>query len=162
MKLSDKDRLLRLKEMWKASGSLRPHNIAWLFEAFEQTINDLYGLEEHHKLTHEIIDDARGQSPENGKALLYNMDVLKTQLKEAWDSMNATLRGEDTPLSRSLKHRFGVQDLVEERLSYKQVLEELCDLKIRKDTIGKDEEYAARKAIAWNRAFDLLKSDIPY
>lgn len=155
--------------MWKASGSLRPHNIAWLFEAFEQNINDLYGLEEHHKLTHEIIDDARGQSPENGKALLYNMDVLKTQLKEAWDSMNATLRGEDTPLARSLKHRFGVQDLVEEcqyhkeeHLTYKQVLEELCDLKIRKDTIGKDEEYLARKATAWNRAFDLLKSDIPY
>lgn len=34
----------------------------------------------HHKLTHQIISDAQGLSPEDGKALVANMNALKDQL----------------------------------------------------------------------------------
>lgn len=38
---------------------------------------ELISFQEHHAATEWIIADARGQSPENGSALLFNMDRLK-------------------------------------------------------------------------------------
>jgi len=43
--------------------------------------NELESLKSHHEITHSIIEDAMKQSPENGKALLYNMGKLKEQVK---------------------------------------------------------------------------------
>lgn len=42
---------------------------------------DYEGLKSHHEITHKIICDAQGLSPENGKALLYNMDQDKLRIQ---------------------------------------------------------------------------------
>ena len=48
---------------------------------------DLAGLLAHHEATDQIIADAKGRSPENGAALLYNMDQLKIQLADVVEAL---------------------------------------------------------------------------
>lgn len=52
----------------------------------QQQLNELKadydGLMEHHEITDEIIKDAQGMSPKDGKALLYNYNKLKQQLQQ--------------------------------------------------------------------------------
>jgi len=42
---------------------------------------ELDSLKSHHEITHSIIEDTRGQSPVDGKALLSNMANLKERVK---------------------------------------------------------------------------------